>query len=202
MLSPSLVSAWRPLWDALQHEGRPILQLQPVKVRAHMLRAPAGTVQAPHLTFGNSLADAFASWGAASLTLALGHLVSEVSLIDAKATLVMRRLAAICLEDAAANPRAKKGRPKGRPRGPTPEPGSEQPLGGPPLAAPATETVNGHELDSDMGLGWLLDSEDEAQAGQHMGEDDSAAFFALFCSHEAPWGGGVGTGVGTGADQR
>jgi hypothetical protein len=37
-----------------------------------------------------------------------------------------------------------------------------------------------------MGLGWLLDSEDEAQAGQHMGEDDSAAFFALFCSDEAP----------------
>ena len=69
------------------------------------------------------------------MTQVLGHMVAEVAVIDATATLVMRRLAAISLEDAAANPRKKKGTGKGRSQ--TPGPGI---LGLPrrpsPLASP------------------------------------------------------------------
>ena len=106
----------------------------------------------------------------------------EALLRKGKATLVMRRLAAISLEDAAANPRSKrKGRPKGQPEG-TAEQAPGEPL--PPAAA---LDPGGHEVAPDTGLGWLLDSGDEAQAGQHFGEEDNEAeaFLAFFCSDEA-----------------
>ncbi len=64
--SPSLLSAWAPLWRTLEGEGDgPSFQVVPVKVKAHVDKSPASLSQPPHLTFGNALADAVAAFDAA-----------------------------------------------------------------------------------------------------------------------------------------
>ena len=117
MQSPSLVSAWSPIWDALDGDsGERAFDLQAVKVRAHVDRGPADTThaQAPHLTFGNVVADTMAAFGAACLGQTLCHHAEEAARVDELATLVMRRLVAISVEDTEANPRAKTKRGRGK----------------------------------------------------------------------------------------
>ena len=69
---------------------------------------PKGHVQAPHLTFGNMIADTLAGFGAAYLEKTLGVRTNELRDTDRDAALVLRRLVAITVQDAEANPRRKK----------------------------------------------------------------------------------------------
>jgi hypothetical protein len=108
LASPTLASAWGPLWAALRASGG-ALCIKPVKVRAHSDKTRAAfQQQEPHHTFGNMVADTLAGRGAAMHELAEKP-AYQARAIDDKARLVMRRLVAITLQDAAANPRQKKG---------------------------------------------------------------------------------------------
>ena len=111
LASPTLASAWAPLWNAvaaLEDQGLGCLRIAPIKVRAHADKTMAAFLQqAPHHTFGNMVADTLAGRGASFLhEVAVGP-TFQAHAVDLRARLVMRRLVAITLQDVAANPRAK-----------------------------------------------------------------------------------------------